>query len=75
MTNKQILKKSIIWRVIATLITFFSAWIITGSLEFGTAISSVDFFLKFAGYFVYEKQWNKHNEGNNRVREAPPTEK
>jgi uncharacterized membrane protein len=62
MTNRQILIKTVGWRVIATLITFCTAWLITGSWEIGTAVSSADFILKFVGYFVYEKHWDKHKE-------------
>jgi uncharacterized membrane protein len=60
MNNKQILIKTIIWRVVATSITFFTTWLITGSWEFGTAVSAIDFFFKSIGYFIYEKIWHKN---------------
>jgi len=59
MTNKQILLKTIGWRVIATFITFFTTWMLTGSVAFGVGVSGLDFFFKSAGYFLYEKAWNK----------------
>jgi uncharacterized membrane protein len=63
MTNKQIFIKTIIWRVIATLITFFVSWGVSGDLAFGAAIGGIDALLKFVGYFTYEKIWDRtHNE-------------
>jgi len=59
MTNKQILIKTIIWRTVATLITFFVSWAISGNIAFGAAIGGIDASLKFIGYFIYEKIWNR----------------
>jgi uncharacterized membrane protein len=63
-SNKQILIKTTVWRFIATLITFFVSWGVSGSLEFGAAIGGIDAVLKFIGYFTYEKIWESKVDGN-----------
>ena len=37
-TYKETLVKTLIWRVIATSITIFSGWLISGSWKFGLAV-------------------------------------
>ena len=58
---KLTLFKTIIWRVIATLITFLSGWLLTGDFKIGLAVGGLDFFLKFIGYFIFERFWQKLN--------------
>jgi uncharacterized membrane protein len=55
---KQTIVKTLIWRVIATSITFSVSWIISGNLEFGLMIGGIDTIIKTIGYFTYERVWN-----------------
>jgi len=55
---KETLVKTLIWRVIATSITFLVSWIISGNLKFGLLIGGIDTFIKTIGYFSYERVWN-----------------
>lgn len=54
---KETVIKTLIWRVIATVITIIVSWIVTGSLKFGLAVGSIDTVLKTIGYFSYERAW------------------
>ena len=56
---KETLLKTLVWRVIATSITFFVSWYISGNLEFGLMIGGIDTILKTIGYFSYERAWYK----------------
>ena len=61
---KETLVKTLIWRVIATSITIFSGWLISGSWKFGLAVGGIDTVLKTIGYFSYERVWIKYNKTN-----------
>ena len=56
---KRSLIKTITWRVIATLDTFFISWLITGKLVFAGAIASLDILTKMFLYFLHERGWAK----------------
>jgi adenylylsulfate kinase len=49
--------KTLSWRVIATLTTFFIALIISGSLEIAGIIGGLDTILKLILYFLHERLW------------------
>ena len=51
--------KAISWRITATLTTIIIAYLITGKLDAALAIGSIEFFLKFAIYYVHERLWLK----------------
>ena len=51
--------KTITWRVIATLDTFFISWFITGKLVFAGAIASLEILTKMLLYFLHERGWAK----------------
>lgn len=55
---KETLVKTLIWRVIATSITFIVSWIISGDIKFGLLIGGIDTLIKTIGYFSYERVWN-----------------
>lgn len=59
---KETLVKTLIWRVIATSITFLVSWIISGNLKFGLLIGGIDTVLKTIGYFSYERFWIRFNK-------------
>jgi uncharacterized membrane protein len=63
---KETLVKTLIWRVIATSITFLVSWIISGNLKFGLLIGGIDTFIKTIGYFSYERLWIKFNYKSNK---------
>ena len=56
---KRSLIKTITWRVIATLDTFFISWFITGKLVFAGAIASLEVLTKMFLYFLHERGWAK----------------
>lgn len=55
--SKRHLAKSLSWRVIGTIDTFFLSFILTGNASFGLSISSVDFFSKLILYYFHERVW------------------
>ena len=57
---KETIIKTLIWRVVATSITFTLGWIVTGDWKFGLAIGGLDTFFKTIGYFTYERLWEKY---------------
>jgi uncharacterized membrane protein len=60
---KSTLIKTLIWRVIATSITFLVGWVVSGNWKFGLVIGSIDTVLKTIGYFSFERLWIKY-KGN-----------
>ena len=56
---KETFVKTIIWRIIGTLITILSGTIISGSWTFGLALGGLDTILKTFGYFFYELSWSR----------------
>lgn len=59
-TNKEVLYKTISWRVIATLTTFIISGIVLDSFsEIAFLIALTELFTKFGLYYVHEKLWLK----------------
>ena len=58
---KATLIKTIIWRILATVLTFLSEWLVTGNVKVGLAIGGVEALVKMIGYFTFERLWNKLN--------------
>ena len=58
---KATLIKTIIWRILATVLTFLSAWLVTGNVKVGLAIGGVEALVKMIAYFTFERLWNKLN--------------
>ena len=58
---KATLIKTIIWRILATILTFLSTWLVTGNVKVGLAIGGVEALVKMIGYFTFERLWNKLN--------------
>ncbi len=56
---KRSFVKTITWRVIATLDTFFISWFVTGKLVFAGAIASLEILTKMFLYFLHERGWAK----------------
>ena len=57
--DKKSVLKAISWRIIATSITMFLAYSLTGRLDLMTGIGIGDIILKMVFYFLHEKAWNK----------------
>ena len=55
---KETLVKTLIWRVIATSITFIVGWVVSGDIKFGLLVGGIDTLIKTIGYFSYERVWN-----------------
>ena len=59
-TNKEIIYKSISWRIIATTTTFIISGIILNSFnEIALIIALTELITKFALYYIHEKLWLK----------------
>ena len=58
---KRHIAKSISWRIVGTLDTFFLSYLLTGSFAFGLSISCVDFFSKLINYYLHERLWFNSN--------------
>jgi len=58
MDNKTVsLIKSVVYRFYSTLITFTIAWSVTGKAKLALGIASVDFIVKIATYWGFERIW------------------
>ena len=55
---KVTLVKTLVWRIIATSITIFSGWFVSGNWKFGLIIGGIDTVLKTIGYFSFERIWD-----------------
>ena len=53
------LKKTISWRIIASVITIGVTYMITGSVEFAGGVGVIDAILKMVAYYGHEKWWEK----------------
>lgn len=51
------LAKAFSWRVIATLTTATIAFIVTGEVNTAALIGGIEFFVKFAIYYIHERVW------------------
>lgn len=65
---KETLVKTLIWRVIATTITFLVSWAISGNLEFGLMIGGIDTLIKTIGYFSYERFWQNFSNFGSKLK-------
>ena len=57
--RKRHILKSITWRIIASGITFFVAWIITGKAEVAINIGIIEIVIKTIVYYAHERFWFK----------------
>ena len=55
---KETLVKTIVWRIIATILTILTGWAVTGNYKFGLAIGGIEVIVKMAGYFLFERMWD-----------------
>jgi len=62
-SHKRTLVKSITWRVAATIITFAIVILYTGRLDWAISLSIFDMILKFIGYYIHERAWDRTGWG------------
>ena len=60
--------KALTWRFVATIITFFVAWILTGEVTMAAEIGILDTLIKLGAYYWHERTWNRMSFG----KEKPP---
>ena len=61
------LVKTVIWRIIATFLTFIIAYFVTGEISLAAAIGGIEVIVKTAFYYLYERVWQylPRNSANN----------
>jgi len=57
--KKRHILKTITWRIVGTLDTFFLSWFISGSLSIGAAIGGFEIITKMILYYFHERAWYK----------------
>jgi uncharacterized membrane protein len=56
--------KTLSWRIIGSLDTFFLGWYFTGEASLGAGIASAEFFTKTVLYFLHERAYYKYFKTN-----------
>lgn len=56
-------KKAVTWRVIASLVTMFFLFIITGKVEVTLSYGLIEAIIKVGFYICHEKAWERYNGG------------
>ena len=54
------LAKTLTWRIVATTDTFLIAWLITGKIDWASAIAGIEVLTKMFLYYAHERVWYKH---------------
>ena len=49
--------KALSWRIIATVVTFLVAWLLTGTINVALKIGFLDTTIKLAAYYLHERAW------------------
>ena len=57
-TKTRSLAKAVLYRGLGTISTFLIAWAFTGEPIVATGIAVIEFFVKTALYYLYERFWN-----------------
>ena len=55
--------KTMTWRLLATVITFSVAWVVTGQVTFAVEIGVADTLIKLCVYYSHERFWNRLSFG------------
>ena len=56
-SHYRTIAKAFSWRFVATVVTFFVAWIITGKLTLAAEIGLADSLIKLGAYYFHERAW------------------
>ena len=62
-THARSLFKTLIWWVVALVITTSVAWMVIGRFLFAAAIGVADTLIKLCVYYVHERVWNRIDLG------------
>jgi len=62
-TKTRSLAKALSWRFLASILTFGTAWLITGDISAGLKIGMIDVVLKLAAYYLHERAWQNLEYG------------
>ena len=62
-THARSILKALSWRFIATLITFSTAWLLTGTVDVAIKIGLLDTIIKMGTYYMHERGWNRLDFG------------
>ena len=54
------LAKTLTWCIVATTDTFLIAWLITGKIDWASAIAGIEVLTKMFLYYAHERVWYKH---------------
>jgi len=60
--NKRRILKTTSWRVIGTVLTGTTAYIVTGNLPLATGAALVDAVIKYVAYYYHEVLWDMKKE-------------
>ena len=58
-TQTRTITKTILWRIVATLITWGTIYFYTGELTESVKITIVAALIGMTAYYIYERIWNK----------------
>jgi uncharacterized membrane protein len=58
-TKTRTIVKTILWRIVATLITWGTIYAYTGELNESIKITIVAALIGMTAYYIYERVWNK----------------
>ena len=61
--------KAISWRILATLVTFTVALLVTKEMVVAMGIGMVDAIIKIGAYYAHERLWNRTNFGKKKIKE------
>ncbi len=62
-SHKRSIVKALSWRLVATVVTFLVAWLLTGTVDVAMKIGVLDTCIKLGAYYLHERTWIKLNYG------------
>ncbi len=68
-THRRSIVKAVSWRIIATLVTFLVAYLITKEVILSMSIGLGDAIIKMGAYYSHERLWNRISFGRKKAKE------
>ena len=68
-THRRSIVKAISWRIIATLVTFLVAYLLTKEVILSMSIGFGDAIIKIGVYYYHERLWNRISFGRKKAKE------
>jgi len=68
--RKRTLAKTVVFRVLATLITVVLVYIFTGKVILSLGVGGLEAILKIFLYYIHERAWNKIEWGQTKTKKA-----